>query len=469
MARTDGPVTRVLSYSRVSTRDQLDGYSLDAQRERLAAYAQFNGWDTPIHFEDPAISGRRETRPAWTALMATLKPGDTVLAKDLSRIARGGIVQTLTIIRDIEARGGRLILIDQSLDTSTPFGRVVLSILATFAEFELEQTRERSLIGRTQAARSGAWPQGSVPYGYRRNEDRQLEPNPDTAEAARTALRALIGRSYELAADHLQETGLPSPTGKPNWSPTRLHAMANQTAYIGEAIYVSDGERIVVPCPPLLSREEWAMIHAGRERTHVGGALPGKYPLTGHLRCEHGAPFTGATGVTWAQRQVAGRFRTYQIAQRGKARYDCTCKARRADDLETQARILLARVLSDPSDPLALRALSAPPDPLTDVRAQERQEIADALSNLARLRVLGQIEEADYLSLRSELKSRDRALTPAPQPVTPPPAMLELAEDVRASSAQQLAELLDLLEVRFRLSPGQTLELLQFRPLGRSF
>lgn len=96
----------------------------------------------------------------------------------------------------------RLILIDQSLDTSTPFGRV-LSILATFAEFALKQTRERSLIGRTHATRPGASLQSSVPYGYRRDENRRLEPNPDTAEAARTALCALIGCSYEQAVEHL--------------------------------------------------------------------------------------------------------------------------------------------------------------------------------------------------------------------------------------------------------------------------
>ncbi|SMB89103.1 recombinase family protein [Deinococcus hopiensis] len=460
-------MTRVLSYGRVSTRDQVDGYSLPAQRERLAAYAQFHGWDTPLHFEDPAISGKRDVRPAWTALMAAFKPGDTVLAKDLSRIARGGIVQTLTIIRDIEARGGRLILIDQSLDTSTPFGRVVLSILATFAEFELEQTRERSLIGRTQAAKSGAWPQGSVPYGYRRNAERRLELNPETMEAARTALRALIGRSYEAAKEHLQEIGLPSPTGKPTWSTTRLFSMAAQTAYIGEAVYTSDGERIIIPCPPLLTREEWALIHAGRDPGHAGGARPEKYPLTGHFRCEHGAPLNGTTAITWEKHKVVARFRTYHVTARLKQSYGCNCTMRRADELEAQTRALLARVLSDPSDPAALRALTAPPDPLADLHAQEREEIASALSNLTRLRVMGQIEERDYLNLREELKGRERALAPKPQNVTLPPAMLELAEDVRASTSEQLAELLDLLEVKLRLPHGGEVELVQFRPLGR--
>ncbi|WP_412027865.1 recombinase family protein [Deinococcus yunweiensis] len=452
---------KTLSYARVSTRDQLDGYSLDAQRERLAAYAGFNDLPAPLHFEDPAISGRRDVRPAFSALMAALKPGDTVLAKDLTRIARGGIVQTLTIIREIEARGARLILIDQSLDTSTPFGRVVLSILATFAEFELEQTRERSLSGRTQAARTGSWPQGSVPYGYRRDADKRLELNPDTKDLAYTALMSLAGRSYEAAALYLQAQGHPAPGGGTRWSASHLHRMGTQTAYIGQAIYTSDGEPITVPCPRLVTDEEWQTLHAGREAFTGGLRRPDTYPLVGHLRCAHGAPWNGRAD----DHRGGGMVHRYHVSSRLKHQYGCDCPSVRAEHLDTQAREVLARVLTDPSDPAALRAIVPTPDPLEDQHALEREEIKAALSNLARLRVMGQIEERDYLQLREELKTRERALAPVVRPVIAPAAQLELAADVRASTPEQLAELLDLLEVRWVVSPPGVLELVGFRPI----
>ncbi len=67
--------------------------------------------------------------------------------------------------------------------------------------------------------------------------------------------------------------------------------MAAQTAYI------SDGKRIVVPCPPPLTPQNWELIHAGRDSRRVGGERPGKSPLTGHLRCKHGVPINVATDV----------------------------------------------------------------------------------------------------------------------------------------------------------------------------
>jgi hypothetical protein len=116
--------------------------------------------------------------------------------------------------------------------------------------------------------------------------------------------------------------------------------------------------------------------------------------------------------VVWANHRVTGRFRTYHIARRGKIRHDCTCSMRRADDLEAEARALLARVPSELAHPLALGAPTVPPGPATDLKAQKRQEIADALTNLARLRVLHQPEKHDCLDLREELKGRERTLTP---------------------------------------------------------
>lgn len=114
----------------------------------------------------------------------------------------------------------------------------------------------------------------------------------------------------------------------------------------------------------------------------------------------------------------------------------------------------------------ALRALATPPELLRDDHVAERQEVQDALGNLARLRVMGQIEERDYLMLREELKARERALVPQPQATNPPAAMLELAADVQASTPEHLAELLDLLQVRLLLCPDATLNLVQLRPLS---
>jgi DNA invertase Pin-like site-specific DNA recombinase len=451
---------RTLSYARVSTIDQADGYSLDAQREKAADYARFRGWQPPVHFADEGVSGSKDTRPGLTALLAAVQQGDMVLAKDLTRIGRGGAVQTLGIMQSIEERGGAVVLIDQNIDSSTSTGRMMLAIMAAFSQLEVEQTRERAMIGRNTAAKAGHWPSHSVPYGYRRGTDRRLEIDPLTAPHARRALEALDGRSLSDAADLLNAEKVPSSIrGRGSWKLNGLHDMLGNTAYIGRAMF----RDIEVPCPPLVDDALWNRIHA-RKSSEGGTPKPSRYPLTGHLRCPHGAPYGGTTFVG---RGVGGSdHRAYFLSGQARTRYGCRCKQVPCDLLEPEARRLLSQVLTDPSDPAAGRVLFEQPTGQVDTHAAEREDVRRQLSNLAELRVKGGIDLDDYMALRSSLKARERTLAVPVEPVRPlPPALLELAAAVRESDALELSGLLDLLEVRFIVTEAGGLELQRLTPL----
>ncbi|WP_407572084.1 recombinase family protein [Deinococcus altitudinis] len=453
-------MTRTLSYARVSTIDQADGYSLGAQREKAADYARFRGWQPPVHFTDEGVSGSRDTRPGLSALLAAVQPGDMVLAKDLTRIGRGGAVQTLGIMQSIEQRGGSVVLIDQNIDSSTSTGRMMLAIMAAFSQLEVEQTRERAMIGRTMAAKAGHWPSHSVPYGYQRGTDRRLEIDPLTAPHARRALEALDGRSLREAAALLNAEGVPSSArGGGSWKLNGLHDMLNNPAYVGRAQF----RDIEVACPPLVDEDLWGRIHA-RNSSEGGTPKPALYPLTGHLRCTHGAPYGG---TSFKGRGAGGQdHRAYFLSGQARTRYGCRCKQAAAEALEAEARRLLSQVLADPSDPSSARVLFELPLTQADTHAGEREEVRKQLSNLAELRVKGGIDLDDYMALRASLKARERTLAAPVEVERPlPPALLELAEAVRDSDALGLSKLLDLLEVRFTLTEAGELELQRLTPL----
>lgn len=456
---------RTLSYARVSTLTQAEtGFSLDAQRERARMYALAHNWPEPIHFSDDGVSGRRDTRPGLTALVDAVRPGDAILVKDVIRIGRGGAARTLNIIKTLEDKGGFLVFIDQGVSSNTPIGRMMMTLMAAFGELELERTREQSLAGRAQAARTGHWPSRNVPYGYRRNADRKLELDPATAPHARRALETLAGRSLRAAAKLLNDEGVPASkavNGKGRWTENMLHDMLNNTIYIGKAKLRTGSEQHEVPCPPLIDQDLWAQLHM--RATSAGGVgQPGRYPLTGHLRCPHGAPYTGHTY------RNSGPSKTvrpcYAVATTSKRLYPgCTCGQRAAHLLEAEAREALARILEDPNDPAAVQALTKPeaeiaPDPLDAPRAA----IRDQLSNLAQLQVKGQIDYEDYVKLRTELKAQEAKLKPSSKGAsarTPIPAQRETAELVRAATPEELAQLLDLFQVRMVLHDRTRLEI----------
>lgn len=136
----------LIGYARVSTNDQHP----ESQQERLAAY----GCDPKLIFTDLGASGAKASRPEWDRCLAQLRPGDTLVSVRLDRMGRS--VRHLIDLRDdLEKRGVNLVLLDQGIDTRTPMGRMLFTILAAIAEFERALIIERTNDGlhREGAAR----------------------------------------------------------------------------------------------------------------------------------------------------------------------------------------------------------------------------------------------------------------------------------------------------------------------------
>jgi len=142
---------RVGLYARVSTSDQTP----DNQLIALRAYATARDWSV-IEFTDVGISGARERRPALDALLAAARARkvDAVACVRLDRLARS-THHLLTMARELEALGVDLVATEQAVDTTTPAGRLLFTVLGAIAEFERGLIRERVLSGVRRAKAAG--------------------------------------------------------------------------------------------------------------------------------------------------------------------------------------------------------------------------------------------------------------------------------------------------------------------------
>lgn len=137
-----------LGYIRISTGQQ----TLDQQRDALLAA----GIDPSCVYED-TISGVRTSRPGLDAMLAYAREGDTVTVLRLDRLGRN-LPMIFKTIEDLEHRGIVLRSLTESIDMSTVAGRLMVSILASFAQYERDLLRERLAEARSSVeAKGGRW------------------------------------------------------------------------------------------------------------------------------------------------------------------------------------------------------------------------------------------------------------------------------------------------------------------------
>jgi len=133
-------------YARVSTQDQ----NVDQQSdELLKSYPSAN-----VHNEK--ASGKDMHRPVLQELLETLVEGDSLIVYDLSRLGRNAI-GVCTLAEELKQRGVNLVIHTLSIDTSTPSGTLVLTMLAAVAQMEREMMLEKQAIGIERAKAEGKY------------------------------------------------------------------------------------------------------------------------------------------------------------------------------------------------------------------------------------------------------------------------------------------------------------------------
>ena len=173
-------------YARVSTDIQMEGYSIDAQKEFLLNYAKAKEFTEYEYYVDGGYSGKDLERPAIQKLIKDVKARkiDCVIVFKLDRISRSQ-KDTLYLIEEVFNKYHvGFVSIRENFDTTTPFGKAMVGILSIFAQLERETILERTKIGIQKRAENGYWKGGGrdpFPYRYDKNTG-TLIPIPEQVE-----------------------------------------------------------------------------------------------------------------------------------------------------------------------------------------------------------------------------------------------------------------------------------------------
>ena len=157
-------------YTRVSTSMQVEGYSLDAQKDKLRKYAEYQEMSIVGEYSDEGKSGKSvEGRPQFKQMLADIESGkdnvDYVLVFKLSRFGRNA-ADVLSSLQKMQDYGVNLICVEDGIDSSKDAGKLMISVLSAVAEIERENILVQTMEGRRQKAREGRWNGGFAPYGY---------------------------------------------------------------------------------------------------------------------------------------------------------------------------------------------------------------------------------------------------------------------------------------------------------------
>ncbi|MCM1267093.1 MAG: recombinase family protein [Bacteroidales bacterium] len=177
-------------YIRVSTAMQVDGYSLEAQKERLTKFAAFQEMEVVREYCDAGKSGKSITgRPEFTKMLQDIAENgediDFILVFKLSRFGRNA-ADVLNSLRYIQDYGVNLICLEDGIDSSKDSGKLTITVLSAVAEIERENILVQTMEGRKQKAREGKWNGGQAPFGYTLDtKNSTLIVNPEEAELVR--------------------------------------------------------------------------------------------------------------------------------------------------------------------------------------------------------------------------------------------------------------------------------------------
>jgi DNA invertase Pin-like site-specific DNA recombinase len=137
---------RTALYARVSTSDK--GQDPEMQLRELREHCQRRGWEIVGEYVDVGVSGSKDSRPELNRLMADTKRRklDAVLVWKLDRFGRS-LKHLVNSLAEFESLGVAFISLKESLDLTTPAGRLMFGIISAMAEFERDLIRERVKAG----------------------------------------------------------------------------------------------------------------------------------------------------------------------------------------------------------------------------------------------------------------------------------------------------------------------------------
>ena len=343
-------------YPRVSTEMQVDGFSLDGQKNNLRRFADREEMEIINIYEDAGKSGKSiEGRPAFKQMLLDIENGleiDYVLVYKLSRFGRNA-ADILNSLEHIQSFGVNLICIEEGIDSSQTSGKLLISVLSAVAEIERENIIEQTMNGRKEKARQGGWNGGFAPYGYFL-KDKQLFIQETEADAVRIIFDkfANTNMGFTKIAKYLNLQGIEKISrangSLTQWSTHFVRMIIDNPVYCGKIAFgrrarekvkgtkneykqtpqenyiLAEGQHEAI-----ISEELWNLAHEKRELTGVKS--PSKigrdraHLLSGILKC----PKCGGPMYTnkhaWTNKDGTYREIYYYVCSKARAERGKSC------------------------------------------------------------------------------------------------------------------------------------------------
>ena len=363
---------RAAYYGRVSSEHQVEGTSLDTQREKCLAMIQAHGWELVGEYVDEGVSGAKGSRPELDRLMSACEAGEVeaVVVAKLDRFGRS-VKHLSRMIGELDDRGVVFVSVAESFDSSTSGGRLLRNMLGSFAEFERDQIRERTSSGLAAVARDGFWPGGPPPLGFQLVKDgRHTRLAVDETEAAmiRKAVSLVVdeGQTTWQAAATMNALGY-SPRKSKHWTHVNLRRLLLDARISGTWDYGRPAGRSTsapgvnsVPIPEIITKERHAQLTDTLMMTSTGPRTEGMFYLLskGLLLGACGAKMYGVYRKDRDTRQYACNNSRSEIRNRngGGGGEKCGCRHLHAEQVEPLVWAEITRLLSDPSQLMKLAA-----------------------------------------------------------------------------------------------------------------
>lgn len=264
-------------YIRVSTDAQYEeGYSVDAQKEKLEQFCKLRDIKNYEFFIDGGWSGSNIDRPEMKRMVAEITAGnvESVVVYKLDRLSRSQ-KDTIFLLEDIFIPNDcNFISLNENFDTTTPYGKAMIGILSVFAQLERENIRERTRMGMHERVKSGLWMGGGrVPFGYDYDSSKGiLVPNEHADDVKQIFDLYIKGYSAGKLAKMFDVA-----------NDTHIMHILERPIYRGYILY--NGELIKGQHQAIIDDDTWERAQLARKKRSVVKTNTNSYLLSGLVVC----------------------------------------------------------------------------------------------------------------------------------------------------------------------------------------
>lgn len=407
---------RVAIYARVSTDEQADeGHSIDAQVRLCRELCARKGWIIAAEYVDAGLSGTTTRRPEFQRMMhdARRKEFDIIAVHKLDRFSRS-LVDTLTLLAELAHVGISFCSATEDFDFTTPIGRVLLAMLAAFAQYYIDNLRAETKKGKRERALKGFY-NGVVPFGYQSVPKEQggiPTPHAQNADAYREIIRRIMaGQSGREISDWLNANGFRTTgnRGANLFTPDAVIDITKNRFHLGQVAYKGvwrDGKHL-----PLIDADTWnaaqRVLRARTARRDTGKhSVVRAYPLRQIAYCaECGSVLRGQ--ASHGER----KYKDMQAARRACAGPQLI----HAETIETELGAYFSAVAL-PAD-WRDRALGLFADNADAARNEkQRRALVNELARARRLYIAGDLTDDQWQSEKMRIQSQLDAVQPVAMP-----------------------------------------------------